>query len=62
MAIRLRASSSRPSASERPSERGPYGDPVWICADGTRDKATLKANACGSHGGVKADPVPTQKR
>ena len=28
---------------------------TYACADGTTDQATLKANACGSHGGVKAD-------
>ena len=35
---------------------------TYVCTDGTSDKATLKANACKSHGGVKADRVPTQKR
>jgi hypothetical protein len=28
---------------------------TYACADGTTDQATLKANACGTHGGVKAD-------
>jgi hypothetical protein len=28
---------------------------TYACTDGTTDQATLKANACGKHGGVKAD-------
>jgi len=27
---------------------------TYACADGTTDEATLKANACRDHGGVKA--------
>ncbi len=27
---------------------------TWACADGTTDKAALKADACTHHGGVKA--------
>ena len=29
---------------------------TWNCVDGTTDQATLKANACKDHGGVKAEP------
>jgi hypothetical protein len=29
---------------------------TYTCADGTTDQATLKANACKDHGGVKATP------
>ena len=28
---------------------------TYACGDGTTDKATVKDNACRSHGGVKAD-------
>lgn len=28
---------------------------TYACADGTTDKATVKDNACRSHGGAKAD-------
>ena len=28
---------------------------TWACVDGTTDEATLKANACKNHGGVKPD-------
>lgn len=28
---------------------------TWTCVDGTTDEATLKANACKTHGGVQAD-------
>jgi hypothetical protein len=28
---------------------------TYACVDGTTDKAALKADACKSHGGVKAD-------
>jgi hypothetical protein len=28
---------------------------TYACADGTTDQATLKANACRTHGGVKAN-------
>ena len=31
----------------------------WVCVDGTTDEATLKANACKDHGGVK--PVAKAK-
>ena len=27
---------------------------TYVCVDGTTDQATLKANACKDHGGVKA--------
>jgi len=27
---------------------------TYVCVDGTTDEATLKANACKDHGGVKA--------
>ena len=30
---------------------------TYICADGTKDQATLKANACKDHGGVKPAPA-----
>src|ERR1051325_7231085 len=29
---------------------------TYTCADGTTDQATLKANACKDHGGVKVEP------
>jgi len=29
---------------------------TYVCADGKTDQATLKANACRDHGGVKAEP------
>lgn len=29
---------------------------TYVCADGKTDEATLKANACREHGGVKAEP------
>jgi len=29
----------------------------YRCVDGTRDKATVKDNACRDHGGVKPEPV-----
>src|SRR5262245_34206174 len=28
---------------------------TYVCADGKTDQATLKANACKDHGGVKAE-------
>src|SRR5215216_6885119 len=28
---------------------------TWTCADGTIDEATLKANACKDHGGVRVE-------
>jgi hypothetical protein len=28
---------------------------TWVCVDGTTDEATLKANACKEHGGVKPE-------
>lgn len=28
---------------------------TYVCADGTTDQATLKANACRDHGGVKPE-------
>ena len=28
---------------------------TWVCVDGTTDDATLKANACKEHGGVKPE-------
>lgn len=31
---------------------------TYVCADGKTDRATLKANACKDHGGVKAEPRP----
>src|SRR5262249_42558481 len=27
---------------------------TYVCADGTKDQATLKTNACKDHGGVKS--------
>jgi len=30
---------------------------TYICVDGTTDEATLKANACKDHGGVKPAPA-----
>ena len=29
---------------------------TYVCADGNTDQATLKANACKEHGGVKPQP------
>jgi hypothetical protein len=28
---------------------------TYVCADGTKDQATLKTNACRDHGGVKPE-------
>ena len=29
---------------------------TYVCVDGTTDEATLKANACKTHGGVQPEP------
>ena len=34
---------------------------TYTCADGTTDEATLKANACKDHGGVKVTPTAKAK-
>ena len=34
---------------------------TYTCADGTTDQATLKANACKDHGGVKVEPKAKAK-
>jgi hypothetical protein len=31
---------------------------TYVCADGTKDQATLKTNACRDHGGVRPEPKP----
>ena len=35
---------------------------TYVCADGKTDQATLKANACKDHGGVKAEQKPKAGR
>jgi hypothetical protein len=34
---------------------------TYTCNDGKKDQATLKANACKDHGGVKAQPKAKPK-
>lgn len=35
---------------------------TYRCADGKTDQATVKANACHDHGGVRQEPTPRPKR